>query len=618
MSHWTAQQLRDRFLEFFRQHGHAIIPSASVIPEHDPSVLFTTAGMHPLVPYLLGQEHPAGKRLANIQKCIRTGDIDEVGDNRHLTFFEMLGNWSLGDYFKEDAIRWSWEFLTGDAWLALDPQRLAVSVFAGDADAARDDESVAIWRKCGVPDARIAYLGKDDNWWPAGGKHPGPQGPDTEMFYWIPHTPAPERFDPTHPGWVEIWNNVFMQFNRTAEGTYELLAQRNVDTGMGLERILTVLTGKQTVYETDLFTPILERIGTLAGAAPTTAEQERASRMIADHIRAATFILGDPFGIAPSNVDQGYVLRKLIRRAIRGGRGMGLGATPWTALIAATVIDRYCDTYPELEQHRSRILFELQEEEERFREALDRGMRHYTARTSELPPHAPISGVDAFALYETFGFPIEITEDLAREEGRAVNRAEFVAAMQAHQEQSRAATGQRFAGGLADHSDQSIRYHTATHLLHQALRTVLGDHVAQRGSNITPERLRFDFHHPQKVTPEEVQRVNALVQAHIDADLPVHYELLSVAEAKEVGAIGLFEDTYAALGERVKVYFIGDASHGFVSTEICGGPHVARTGLIGTFRIVKEEASSQGVRRIKAVIDPTDAPVTVAALAVRS
>jgi len=638
---WTAQRVRETFLRFFNERGHAIIPSASLIPENDPSVLFTTAGMHPLVPFLMGQEHSAGKRLANVQKCIRTGDIDEVGDNRHLTFFEMLGNWSLGDpdasdrvgagYFKDDAIRWSYELLTGKEWFGLDPKRLAVTVFAGDADAPRDEESAAIWKSVGIPDARIAYLGKNDNWWPAGGKNSGPQGPDTEIFVWIGDNVAPERFDPQDERWVEIWNNVFMQFNRTPEGAYESLKQKNVDTGMGLERMLCVLTGKQAVFETDLFEPILEKIeelatgviaseakqsrdshtdsGLLRRAAPRNdhaSADERPRRIIADHLRAATFILGDPFGVAPSNVDQGYVLRKLIRRAVRAGRSIGITKSPWTPDIAEAVIAHYRGAYPELERNRSRILFELREEEERFNETLDRGLRRIAALGEN------VSGTDAFDLYQSYGFPPELTAEILAERSVTFDRAAFDAALWEHQEKSRAATGQRFAGGLADHSDQSIRYHTATHLLHAALRRVLGDHVEQRGSNITPERMRFDFAHPEKLTTEQIKQVEALVQEQIDADLPVSYELMDVAGAKAQGVIGLFEDRYAQLGGKVKVYFIGDPATGFSSTEICGGPHVARTGMIGRFRIAKEEACAQGVRRIRAVVDPPDVPMAIA------
>jgi alanyl-tRNA synthetase len=627
---WTAQRVRETFLRFFQERGHVVIPSASLIPENDPSVLFTTAGMHPLVPYLMGQQHPVGKRLVNVQKCIRTGDIDEVGDATHLTFFEMLGNWSFGDYFKKEAIEWSYELLTGNEWFGLDPKRLAVSVFAGDVDAPRDEESVAIWKSLGIPESRIAYLGKDDNWWPAGGKYPGPQGPDTEMFVWtgdwMGEPSAPDVFDPKDDRWVEVWNDVFMEFSRVAGapspssspsqregekvGHYESLKQKNVDTGMGLERMLTVLTGVPTVYDTDLFMPMQERIWELAPNPHSSAllelRRERHYRIIADHLRAATFILGDPFGVSPSNVDQGYVVRKLIRRCLRAGRNIGITKTPWTPHIAEVVIAHYGDAYPELRTNASRILFELREEEERFNETLDRGLKRIASLGTS------VTGTDAFDLYQSYGFPPELTTEILAERGAAFDRAEFDAAMRQHQEKSRAATGQRFQGGLADHSDQSIRYHTATHLVHQALRTVLGNHVEQRGSNITPERLRFDFSHPEKMTPEQIRQVESLVQQQIDADLPVHYELMEVLEAKANGVIGLFEDAYAKLGGKVKAYFIGDASHGFFSKEICGGPHVARTSMIGRFQIVKEEAISRGVRRIKAVVEAPGGPVGIA------
>jgi len=475
-----------------------------------------------------------------------------------------------------------------------------------------------VWKSLGIPESRIAYLGKDDNWWPAGGKNPGPQGPDTEMFVWIGEGSAPETFDPKDDRWVEVWNDVFMEYNRTPEGAYEPLKQKNVDTGMGLERMLCVLTGAKTVYETDLFEAILEKIEGLRRTSPggrdssaspqndTDNAGARSLRIIADHLRAATFILGDPFGIAPSNVDQGYVLRKLIRRAVRAGRSVGIEKSPWTPDVAGVVITHYRDAYPELEQHRSRILFELREEEERFNETLDRGLK----RIAALGDH--VSGTDAFDLYQSYGFPPELTEEILGERGATLDRDAFHVAMKAHQEKSRAATGQRFQGGLADHSDQSIRYHTATHLIHQALRTVLGDHVEQRGSNITPERLRFDFSHPEKLTPDQLKRVEALVQEQIDADLSVHYELMDVATAKSSGVIGLFEDAYAKLGGSVKAYFIGSPDRGYFSKEICGGPHVARTGMIGRFTIAKEEAISRGVRRIKAIVEPSEGRVDVA------
>ncbi|MFH1430047.1 MAG: alanine--tRNA ligase [Candidatus Uhrbacteria bacterium] len=604
---WTAELVRETYLNFFKQRGHIIIPSASLIPENDPSVLFTTAGMHPLVPYLLGQEHPSGKRLTDVQKCIRTGDIDEVGDATHLTFFEMLGNWSLGDYWKEEAIPWSWELLTGKDGFGIHPNRIAVTVFAGDNDALRDEESAELWKRAGVSEKRIAYLDKEENWWPAGGKHPGPQGPDTEMFVWTGDGDPPELFDPSDENWVEVWNDVFMTYNRTEDGVYEPLKQRNVDTGMG-DRILIVLEGKKHVYETDLFRPIVLKIAELSGRDFIGASEDRRVRIVADHLRAATFILGDPFGIAPSNVDQGYVLRKLIRRAVRAGKSLGISCTePWTPYIAEAIIEHYCSAYPELKNNCERIIFELTEEERKFYEVLERGTKHFDRLVKQLPEGSSvISGTDVFTLYESYGFPLEMTEDLAREHepSLTVDRVAYAEAERTHQEQSRATAGQRFTGGLADHSDQAVRYHTATHLLHVALRSVLGDHIEQKGSNITPDRMRFDFTHAEKVTREQLAEVERIVREQIAADLTVSYELMSVEDAKRSGVIGLFDDRYAQLGEQIKVYRIGEG-HDMVSAEICGGPHVGRTGMIGNFHIAKEEAVGRGVRRIRAIIDPS-------------
>lgn len=595
----TAHELRQKYLDFFKSKGHTVIPSASLIPENDPSVLFTTAGMHPLVPYLLGEPHPAGKRLVDVQKCIRTGDIDEVGDATHLTFFEMLGNWSLGDYFKQDAIRWSFEFLTSKDWLGIPIHRLAVTVFTGDADASRDEESAAIWKELGMPEKRIAYLGKADNWWPAGGKHPGPQGPDTEMFYWTGVESVPEAFDPNDKHWVEIWNDVFMQFNRTPEGKLLPLQQQNVDTGMGLERTAAVLQGKTSVYETELFAPIFSIIETLVdkkyGSDPAVS---RSMRIIADHMRAASFILGDRFGVAPSNVDQGYVLRRLIRRAIRHGRQLGM-MNRMTVPIAEVVIDTFKSAYPELQERREIIVTELDQEEARFRKTLEKGLKEFDKIFEE---KKKVSGEDAFILYSTYGFPLELTQELASDKGQSVDKVTFEEEFKKHQDLSRAGAEKKFAGGLADHSEESKRLHTATHLLHQALRSVLGDHVFQRGSNITQERLRFDFSHPEKMTPEQVKQVEDVVNEQIKKDLPVHFEMLTVEEAKKCGAIGLFEDKYAQIGDQIKVYFVGDEERGFFSKEICGGPHVDHTGELGHLKITKEEASSAGVRRIKAIL----------------
>ncbi|MEY4723375.1 MAG: hypothetical protein RLZZ324_888 [Candidatus Parcubacteria bacterium] len=634
----TGNDIRAAFLKFFASKGHKIIPSASLIPENDPTVLFTTAGMHPLVPYLMGAEHPEGKRLADAQKCVRTGDIDEVGDNRHLTFFEMLGNWSLGDYFKKEAIAWSFEILTGKEWFGLDPARLYVSVFEGDAVAPRDEESIGIWQeqfKTAGIDARVgerifAYP-KGKNWWgPAG--LTGPCGPDTEMFYdtlALPDAAAHAGHwtgtEACHPNcdcgrYVEIWNDVFMQYFKNAEGAFEPLAQKNVDTGMGLERMAMMLQRVPTVFETDLFSPIIARIEELSGkayqaeggfvsigavltgdAAARDVEREatlRAMRVVADHLRTATFIIGDPRGMGPSNTDQGYIVRRLIRRAVRFGRQLGIQGV-FTPQVAEVIVDMYGAHYGELVKNRDRVMQELRAEEEKFSATLERGLKEAMKARDEHAAAGEIPGAAAFFLYESFGFPKELTEEVT---GKKVVTAEWDAAMKAHQDKSRAGAEQKFSGGLANHSEIVVRQHTATHLLHKALRTVLGDHVEQKGSNITAERLRFDFSHPVKMTPEEIAKVEAIVNEQIVKDLPVHFEMLTVDEAKASGAIGLFEDKYAALGNKVKVYMVGSPEQGYFSKEICGGPHVEHTALVGKFKIQKEEASSAGIRRIKAVV----------------
>ncbi|MGI6671814.1 MAG: alanine--tRNA ligase [Christensenellales bacterium] len=596
----TSDQLRKLFLDFFKSKGHAVIPSASLIPENDPTVLFTTAGMHPLVPYLMGQKHPSGNRLVNVQKCIRTGDIDDVGDASHLTFFEMLGNWSLGDFFKKEMIPWSWEFLTSKEWLGLDPDKLAFSVFEGDETAPRDTESHDLWVRCGVPEDRIYYLPRQYNWWgPAG--QTGPCGPDTEMFVITDKEPCGPDCSPACScgRFLEIWNDVFMQYNKQADGTYVPLAQKNVDTGMGLERTVLVLNGKKTVYETDLFTGIIGRIEELSGKTYADADEEtvRAFRIVADHIRTATFILGDPRGVSPSNVDQGYVLRRLIRRAVRFGMQLGL-EEGFTADIAQVIIGQYKAVYPELQQHSAFVLEQLVLEEKRFQRTLTQGMREFEKVYARIManPDAPrtIDSRDTFKLYDTYGFPIEITMELAKERGLHVDREAFDERFRQHQEKSQAGAEQRFKGGLADASEQTTRLHTATHLLHAALRKVLGEDVHQKGSNITAERLRFDFTFGRKMTKEELAEVEALVNKAIQAHHPITMKEMTVEEAKELGAIGLFESKY---GERVRVYKMGD-----VSTEICGGPHAENTGDLQSFKIQKEESSSAGVRRIRAVV----------------
>ncbi len=596
MQNVSSNQLRALFLKFFQQHGHAVIPSASVIPENDPTVLFTTAGMHPLVPYLMGQSHPAGKRLTDVQKCIRTGDIDEVGDASHLTFFEMLGNWSLGDYFKKDAIAWSWEFLTSKDWLGLDPDRLAFSVFAGEDGVPRDDEAAELWKACGVKPERIFYLPKENNWWgPAG--QTGPCGPDTEMFI-ITDKPAcgPDCSPACSCGrYLEIWNDVFMQYNKTAEGTFVPLSQQNVDTGMGLERTICVLNGKKSVYETDAFERILAQIAALSGKTYGSDEATtRAFRIIGDHLRTSTIILGDPRGVSPSNVDQGYVLRRLIRRAVRFGMQLGMEAG-FTAKIAATIIAQYEDVYPELKRNETFVLEQLTLEEERFARTLRQGEREFEKMLQYIDPASKvIRGSSAFKLYDTYGFPIEMTIELAKEHGLTVDVEGFHERFKQHQQTSQAGAEQRFKGGLADNSEQTARLHTATHLMHTALRRVLGEEVAQKGSNITAERLRFDFSFPRKMTEEEIREVERLVNEAIAAKQPIDMQEMTVEEAKAHGAIGLFESKY---GERVRVYTMGT-----FSKEICGGPHAENTGDLKSFKINKEESSSAGVRRIKAVI----------------
>ncbi|MCI6039615.1 MAG: alanine--tRNA ligase [Clostridiales bacterium] len=594
MKTYHSSELRSMFLKFFKDHGHAVISSASVIPENDPTVLFTTAGMHPLVPYLMGAKHPAGNRLTDVQKCVRTGDIDDVGDFSHLTFFEMLGNWSLGDYFKEQMIPWSWEFLTSPEYLGLPKDRLAFSVFAGDEDCPRDEESAELWRKCGVADDHIFFLPKENNWWgPAG--ITGPCGPDTEMFIITDKEPCGPDCSPACScgRYLEIWNDVFMQYNKKADGTFEPLAQKNVDTGMGLERTICVLNGKKSVYETDLFADILKKISELSGKEyGSDDETTRAFRIIADHMRTSTFIMGDDRGVSPSNVDQGYVLRRLIRRAVRYGMGIGM-PEGFTGEVAKVIIEQYKDVYPELKRNEAFVLEQLSLEESRFARTLKQGNREFD-KLVEKVQNGQIDGVSAFHLYDTYGFPVEMTQELARERGLTVDMDGFHECFRKHQATSQAGAEQRFKGGLADHSEQSARLHTATHLMHAALRKVLGPEVAQKGSNITAERLRFDFSFGRKMTKEELAEVERLVNEAIESHTPITCEEMTVAEAKEQGAIGLFESKY---GEQVKVYTMGP-----YSKEICGGPHAQNTGDLVSFKIKKEESSSAGVRRIKAVI----------------
>ncbi|KKQ57161.1 MAG: Alanine-tRNA ligase [Parcubacteria group bacterium GW2011_GWA2_38_13] len=584
----TSQELREKYLQYFKSKGHAIIPSASLIPDNDPSVLFTTAGMHPLIPYLLGGKHPEGKKLCNVQKCVRTGDIDEVGNTTHHTFFEMLGNWSLGDYFKNEAIEMSFNFLTKELHLPLD--RLACSVFEGDNDAPRDNESADIWEKLGVSKDRIAYLPKDDNWWgPAGTT--GPCGPDSEMFYWTDDTVlAPKKFDSKDKRWVEIWNDVFMQYNKNKDEKYSPLEQKNVDTGMGLERTLAVLNNLNDNYLTDLFQPIIKKIEEIfIKKYDDTPEVTRAMRIIADHIRSATFILGDEKGIAPSNVDQGYILRRLIRRAIRYGKQLGIKEV-FTFKIAEVIIEKYKNVYPELQKNKEFIINQLISEEEKFSKTLGRGLREFEKMKE-------IKGVDAFNLFQSYGFPLEMIEEEAKKRNLLFGekeKNEFENEFKKHQELSRTASAGKFKGGLADASVNTTKGHTATHLLLAALRKVLGEHVFQKGSNITPQRIRLDFSHNEKLSSEQISSVENLVNTAIQKNMPITMEEVSLEEAKNIGAMGVFEQKYQ---NKVKVYTIGD-----FSKEICGGPHILSTGELKSFKIIQETASSAGVRRIKAVV----------------
>jgi alanyl-tRNA synthetase len=599
----SAHELRSKYIAFFKSQDHAQIQGKSLLPDNDPTVLFTTAGMHPLVPYLLGEEHPAGKRLVDYQKCIRTGDIDAVGDTSHLTFFEMLGNWSLGDYFKEGAIRMSFEFLTSPEWLGIPVEKIGVTVFEGDAGVPRDEESAAVWKDLGIPEQRISYRPREDNWWgPAGAT--GPCGPDSEMFIDMEKEPCGPACAPgcSCGKWLEIWNDVFMQYNKDAQGEYKPLARQCVDTGMGIERTITILNGKQSVYDTEIFTPIIAAVEQAAAYRyGSDGEKDRSVRIICDHVRASTFILGDPKGISPANGGAGYVLRRLIRRSMRHGRKLGITGKVLSP-IAQVIIDQMRGPYPELEENRAWVLAELDKEEGRFLETLQKGEHEFEKLLPKLrqDPRQIMSGRLAFKLYDTYGFPIELTEELAAEQGMTVNRGEFEEAFKKHQDLSRAGSEQLFKGGLVDQGLMAVKYHTATHLLHQALRIVLGDQVAQKGSNITAERMRFDFSHGAPLSAEEIAQVQAIVNEQIQRDLPVTMTVMSLEEAKAAGAIALFGEKYES---QVRVYTIGDDARGIFSKEVCGGPHVEHTGTLGAFKIQKEQSSSAGVRRIRAVLE---------------
>ena len=580
-----AIEIRNKYLNFFKEHGHTVIPSAPLIPENDPSVLFTTAGMQPLVPYLLGEKHPQGTRLTDYQKCVRTNDIDEVGDNRHLTYFEMLGNWSLGDYFKDESIQMSFDFLTKE--LGIPVEKLSVTCFAGDEDCPRDEVSANAWKRAGIPEERIYFYGKDDNWWIAGEE--GPCGPDTEMFY---DTGKPACGPDCQPScdcgkYVEIWNNVFMEYFKDQNG-YSKLKQRNVDTGLGLERMTMLLQGKETPFDTELFLPVMDKLKEIQ-----KVDIIESRRIVAEHLRSSMMIISD--GGRPSNLDRGYVLRRLIRRMIRHMNKLQIDLNELSTLIDINV-DNLKEMYPDLEKNREVIKNVIIEEKNKFVKTLSHGEREFEKQVAKLKENNvdTIPGTVVFRLYDTYGFPPEVTKELAEENGFKVDLKEFEKLFKEHQEKSRQGAEHKFKGGLADQNEKTIAYHTATHLLHEALREVLGEHVKQSGSNITEERLRFDFTHPQKMTKEEIQKVEDLVNEQIKRDLQVKCEEMSYEDAKKSGAIGLFTDKY---GDKVKVYTIGD-----FSKEICGGPHVTHTGDMGTFKIKKEESSSSGVRRIKAVL----------------
>ena len=587
-----AIEIRNKYLEFFKRHGHAVIPSAPLIPENDPSVLFTTAGMQPLVPYLLGEKHPEGTRLTDFQKCLRTNDIDEVGDNRHLTYFEMLGNWSLGDYFKEESIAMSFEFLTKE--LGIPVEKLSVTCFAGDEDCQRDEVTASCWKKAGIPEDRIYYFGKDDNWWIAGEE--GPCGPDTEMFY---DTGKPKCSENCNPScgcgkYVEIWNNVFMEFFKTKDGKYTKLKQHNVDTGLGLERMTMLLQGKETPFDTELFKPVMDKLQELAGKNDSIESR----RIVAEHLRASMMIIQD--GGLPSNVDRGYILRRLIRRMVRHLRKLQINLNELGKLIDLN-IDTLKEMYPELHQNSNKIKSVIIEEKDKFEKTLERGEREFNKIVNRMKNEGKdtISGKDLFTLYETYGFPPEVTQDLAREAGLKVDTTEFDKLFKEHQEKSRMGSEQKFKGGLAGTGEQEVRYHTATHLLNAALKVILGKDVHQKGSNITPERMRFDFSCDHKLTDEEKKKVEDLVNEWISRGLDVKCEEMKKDDAIKSGAECMFIEKYPDI---VTVYSIGNDREK-VSKELCGGPHVKNTSELGHFKIKKEEASSAGVRRIKAILE---------------
>ncbi len=575
--------LKEKYFKFFEKHNHKKIDSASLIPGNDSSVLFITAGMQPLAPFLLGQEHTLGKRIVGIQKCLRTVDFDNIGDNSHHTFFQMLGNWSFGDYFKEESIKMSFEFLTSKEWLNLPIEKLAFTVYEGGEAIERDEESANFWKALEVSEKRIVYLGKD-NFWSAG--ETGPCGPSTEIFFWTGDNKAPEVYDSEDERWIEIWNNVFITYNRKKDGSLEQLKQKNVDTGMGLERTLTAISGVKSAYETDLFLPIIKKLEELSGK--TYADEQKNMRVIADHIRASVFLIGDENSVVPSNVDAGYILRRLIRKLIRLAKLIGI-ENNFTKSLAEIVIENYKDQYSELENNKDKILRELDAEEVKFEKTLEKGLKQF-----EKLANKDIDGKNSFLLFQSYGFPIEMIEELAQEKNIHVDVAGFHQEFKKHQELSRVGAEKKFKGGLSDNSEETIKLHTATHLLNAALRKVLSNDIKQKGSNITQERLRFDFNFPRKVTPEELKQVEDLINEQIQKALSVTKEKMELEDALKSGAQSEFGAKYPA---EVWVYSIGD-----FSKEICIGPHVENTKELGKFKIKKEQSSAAGIRRIKAVL----------------
>jgi len=576
-------ELKKKYIEFFKKKGHKEVVNFSLIPENDPTVLFTTAGMHPLTPYLLGQNHPLGKRLVNIQKCLRTGDIESVGDDFHLTFFEMLGNWSLGDYWKKDSIQFSFEFLTNKKWLGFPINKLAISIFN------KDKESFDEWYKLGIPKERLVYLGKKDNWWGPVGKT-GPCGPDTEIFYWVGEKKAPKKFDPKDERWIEVWNNVFMQYNKNSDGKLTELKQKNVDTGFGFDRIFTILEGKKSIYETSLFSPVVDMVKDLAKLKKLNKKQEVLVRKIVDHLKASVFILGDENEIVPSNTEAGYVLRRLIRTSMRYGRLLGLEGT-FSEGVAELIIELYREDYPLLDKKREFILKELVKEELKFASSLENGLKNF----ERLVKDKKLSGKNTFLLFQSFGFPLEMTIDLAKEAKVSVDVKGFERELKKHRKLSQTATKGKFGSGLSDHSVEVTKLHTASHLLLAALRKIFGKDIYQKGSNINKERLRFDFNFDRKLHSEEISKIEKIVNQKIKERIPVVKSVMSFEEAKKRGATGVFESKY---GKKVNVYSIRNFSR-----EICSGPHVKNTKELGKFKIIKEQSSSAGVRRIKAVLE---------------